>query len=92
MSIKEELDTTDVAHGIKDIRVPTLVMWGDADVWIPFAQHFPQWQQALPHGEFIAYRGVGHVPMEEIPLQSLRDAQRFLSGVESAPMTSAAIL
>jgi pimeloyl-ACP methyl ester carboxylesterase len=68
-----------LSQGIKDIRVPTLVMWGTRDEWIPF-KYFENWKKELPGAKFIQYEGAGHTPMEEIPDETARDADLFLSG------------
>lgn len=69
-----------LSEGIKNIPHPVLVMWGTKDIWIPYGEIFPKWKNELPHAKFIVYEGVGHIPMEEIPHESARDAHLFLSG------------
>ncbi len=68
-----------LSQGIKDIKVPTLVMWGTKDEWIPF-KYFENWKKELPGAKFIQYEGAGHTPMEEMPDETARDADLFLSG------------
>jgi len=68
-----------LSQGIKDLSVPTLVMWGTKDEWIPF-RYFENWKKELPNAKFIQYEGAGHTPMEEIPDETARDADLFLSG------------
>jgi pimeloyl-ACP methyl ester carboxylesterase len=68
-----------LSRGIKDIKAPTLVMWGTKDTWIPF-KYFENWKRELPSAKFIQYDGAGHTPMEELPDQTARDADMFLSG------------
>jgi pimeloyl-ACP methyl ester carboxylesterase len=63
------------AH-IKDIKVPTLLMWGGSDRWVP-VHLVENWQRDLPSAEKRIYPGVGHIPMEEIPIQTARDADQF---------------
>ncbi len=69
-----------LSDGIKNISHPVLVMWGTKDIWIPYGEIFPKWQKELPNAKFVIYEGVGHIPMEEIPIHSARDAHLFLSG------------
>jgi pimeloyl-ACP methyl ester carboxylesterase len=52
-------------------------MWGTKDEWIPF-EYIEKWKNDLPSAKFIAYDGVGHVPMEEIPEITVQDAIKFL--------------
>jgi pimeloyl-ACP methyl ester carboxylesterase len=68
-----------LSAGIKDLKPPVLVMWGTKDKWIPF-KYFANWKAELPNAKFIQYEGAGHTPMEEIPDQTARDADLFLSG------------
>ncbi|MDI6742533.1 MAG: alpha/beta hydrolase, partial [Smithella sp.] len=55
-----------LSQGIRDIKTPTLIMWGTEDRWIPF-KYFEDWKRELPSAKFIQYEGAGHTPMEEIP-------------------------
>jgi len=68
-----------LSAGIKSIKPPTLVMWGTKDALIPF-KYFESWKKELPSAKFIQYEGAGHIPMEEIPDETARDADLFLSG------------
>lgn len=65
------------ADSIKNIKSPTLILWGDEDKWIPL-EHAYQFKKDLPNSTLIHYENVGHVPMEEIPEQSAIDAKSFL--------------
>jgi pimeloyl-ACP methyl ester carboxylesterase len=67
----------DLSKGISDIRTPTLVMWGKKDEWIPYAE-MSKWKEALPSASFITYENEGHVPMEESPEITVKDAMDFL--------------
>ncbi|MBM7060136.1 alpha/beta hydrolase [Pseudomonas sp. UL073] len=74
---REELHGT--AQRVANLKVPTLLMWGERDRWIS-PKHVPLWQRDVPGIQVKTYPGVGHVPMEEIPEQSAADAMRFLRG------------
>lgn len=67
------------ARHVPKIRCPVLVMWGEQDAWIPPA-HADAFQRDLPHAQVKRYPGVGHMPMEEIPELTARDALAFLLG------------
>ena len=60
--------------------MPTLIMWGDRDSWIPISQAYSL-EKAIPGSKVIVFEGVGHVPMEEIPTESVAKYLAFL-GVE----------
>jgi pimeloyl-ACP methyl ester carboxylesterase len=62
---------------IPEIEVPTLVMWGEQDTWIP-PEHGERFADDVPDSELVTYEGVGHIPMEEAPDSSAPDAAEFL--------------
>ncbi len=62
---------------ISKIAQPTLLLWGEDDIWIPVA-HGHHFADDIKGSQLIVYPGVGHVPMEEIPIASARDARAFL--------------
>ena len=76
--LREKNKTEIISTEIPQIKPPTLVMWGTKDEWIPFAL-LDRWKKDLPTASYIAYEGAGHVPMEEIPEITARDAHEFLS-------------
>lgn len=65
--------------GVNTIKVPTLIMWGKEDAWIPL-DVMERFKKDLPQARAIVYDGAGHVPMEEIPEITAKDADNFLSG------------
>jgi len=64
---------------LKSIQAPTLIMWGEKDHWIP-VRHAKKFHDALPDSELIYYSDCGHMPMEEKPELSAKDAAEFLLG------------
>ncbi len=76
---RKQAKDKNLSRGIKDLKPPTLVMWGTKDALIPF-KYFDNWKKELPTAKFIQYEGAGHIPMEEIPDETARDADMFLSG------------
>jgi pimeloyl-ACP methyl ester carboxylesterase len=63
---------------LKRIEAPTLLMWGEKDAMIPFANS-ADYLRALPHGTLAALPGVGHLPQEEAPA-SVTLLREFLDG------------
>ena len=64
-------------NNIRKISIPTLIQWGVQDEWIPLA-HGHKFDELLPDSKLIIYKGAGHIPMEEIPEETARDARNFL--------------
>jgi len=62
-----------------NISVPTLILWGERDNWIP-VEHAQLFQGLIPDSEVITYPDLGHVPMEEAPEVTAKDVQAFLIG------------
>lgn len=62
---------------IRSIKVPTLILWGKKDAWIPVSNAY-QFKDAILHSQLTIFDGAGHVPMEEIPEQTVKEALNFL--------------
>lgn len=62
---------------LREIKTPTLVMWGRQDPWLP-VEHAEKFASYLPEAEVLIYDDAGHLPMEELPRRSAADARRFL--------------
>ena len=77
LAIQKTLETEPV--GVNTIKVPTLIMWGKQDRWIPL-HVMERFKKDIPHARVILYEGAGHIPMEEIPEVTAKDADAFLSG------------
>ena len=77
-TMKEQSKNEHLGDRIKDIETPTLLMWGSEDEWVPLSI-MQQFHQALPNSQTIVYEGVGHMPMEELPVQTSRDAHSFFT-------------
>lgn len=75
--IKGHMETE--SAGVNTIKIPTLIMWGKQDSWIPLSV-MERFKKDIPHARTIVYDGVGHMPMEEIPEITAKDADTFLSG------------
>jgi pimeloyl-ACP methyl ester carboxylesterase len=62
---------------IKRLRLPTLILWGGRDTWIP-PEHAEYFRRDIPGSQLIVYDELGHVPMEEDPARTALDVLRFL--------------
>jgi pimeloyl-ACP methyl ester carboxylesterase len=76
-TMSEQSDNPNLGALVPSIQMPTLLMWGEQDDWVPLAV-MQRFADDLPHAERIVYPGVGHMPMEEIPQRSALDAHRFI--------------
>jgi len=89
--LRKIADDASYSDKVKDVLVPTLLMWGEKDEWIPL-DVMTNFHRDLAYSEYIIYEGVGHLPMEEVPVQSARDADHFfmseLQQVMSHPQES----
>jgi pimeloyl-ACP methyl ester carboxylesterase len=59
------------------VPCPTLIQWGEEDDWLPLSLA-EQFADEIPDARLQTYPGVGHVPMEEAPAETARDAAAFL--------------
>ncbi|WP_109480656.1 alpha/beta fold hydrolase [Paraburkholderia sp. C35] len=73
------LDFADLDTSVlSSIDVPTLVLWGAKDRWIPPA-HAAEFTRRIPGAQSVMYDGLGHIPMEEAPQRVLQDLRAFFA-------------
>ena len=60
------------------VRVPTLVLWGREDTWVPVAQA-DRFVAAIPGSRKVVIEGCGHLPQEERPAEVASLVEEFLS-------------
>ena len=72
-----QLEYADHSDLVRNLRQPTLVLWGSEDHLIPtsIAKRF---EADLPHGKLVMFDGLGHVPHEENPTSTVAEVIRFL--------------
>ncbi len=66
------------------LHMPTLILWGDQDIWLPVENGY-RFLHAIPSAELIIYEGLGHVPMEENPTLTAEDLVEFLEKKDPPP-------
>jgi len=59
------------------IRAPTLLVWGERDAMIPFANS-NDYLKALPDARLVSFPAAGHLPQEEAAADSLAAVEAFL--------------
>lgn len=62
---------------IKNINIPTLIIWGEGDGLIPL-EVAQQFHQDLPKDTLIIFKNLGHTPMEEDPETTVNAVKKFL--------------
>lgn len=67
----------DNSSKLKKIKAPTLLLWGKEDRWISPSLG-EKFQEKIPNAELVIMEGIGHVPMEESPAESLEVVMEFL--------------
>ena len=68
---------TSAYHRISDIQHPTLVLWGDKDELFP-EEHAHRFSEDLANDTLVIMKDIGHVPMEESPMESVQAVLSFL--------------
>jgi pimeloyl-ACP methyl ester carboxylesterase len=62
---------------LRQIKAPTLLVWGEADAMIPIGNAL-DYLQAIPGSRLVSWPQVGHLPQEEAAEQSLKAVAEFL--------------
>jgi len=63
---------------LRRIQAPTLLLWGEQDGMIPFT-NAADYMRDIPHAKLVALPGLGHVPFEEAPAESIAPVMTFLA-------------
>ncbi len=75
----EQVVMVDPLPLLRSIKAPTLLLWGQKDGMIPFANS-ADYLRTIPGSTLAAMPGLGHVPQEEAPEVSLAKLTAFLAG------------
>ena len=90
MSINLGAQPENLAATLNTIKVPTLILWGDADLLLEPASA-RKFAAAISGAKLITYPQVGHLPQIEIPARSAAAVGEFLDTVTKtspAPATT----
>jgi pimeloyl-ACP methyl ester carboxylesterase len=78
LSRMEQMLPLDPEPVLRHLAAPTLLMWGEADHMIPFA-NAGDYLRVMPHARLVSFSDLGHVPQEEAPDESLPALRQFLA-------------
>lgn len=67
---------------VKDVALPTLIIWGEDDKLIP-VEVAHELDKRIANSELVVFEGLGHIPMEESPLKTVKPAKDFIASVVS---------
>jgi non-heme chloroperoxidase len=77
---------TDVATGLGAHRIPTLLLWGERDAYLPRSEQ-DALLRLIPGARLVAYAGTGHTPHWERPADFARDLVGFVDGARTAAVS-----
>lgn len=80
--VKARLDKD--SQQIKNISQPTLILWGEEDMYFPVANAH-RFKQDIKHSYLHTYKKVGHLPMEEVPMLSVAHFKNFMVQLADTP-------
>jgi len=81
--LARDFGQTSIAHRLKEIQAPTLIIWGQYDAVIPM--HWGhRFQQDIANAELVVFPKCGHCPHEEEPEKFLETVNSFLRRNDSA--------
>jgi pimeloyl-ACP methyl ester carboxylesterase len=69
---------------LKRLRVPTLILWGAQDRWVPIADAF-RFQHDIKGAKLEIFEKLGHNPMEEDPKATAAAVAAFLKPIPPPP-------
>ena len=61
----------------KPLTTPALILWGEEDKLIP-ASSAAWFAKRFPNNRTHIYKGIGHIPMQELPDESARDVMAWM--------------
>lgn len=79
MAMVNKTNYKDNTYRLKELKSPTLIIWGEEDNWIP-VENAHRFLNAIPKARLVLYEGIGHLPMEEEPVDTAAEVSRFIHG------------
>ncbi|MCB1022846.1 MAG: alpha/beta hydrolase [Acidobacteria bacterium] len=81
MLAREQFGDYPIEDKLKDIRIPTLIIWGAEDEVIPLKAG-EKMNSLIRDSELRVYEKVGHIPEEEVPEKLTKDVIGFIDATE----------
>jgi pimeloyl-ACP methyl ester carboxylesterase len=78
--LRQGPDAPDAYKAMSTITAPTLVIWGEADPWIPVSDA-ARFTTDIKGARSIIYPNIGHLPQEEKPAETAAAVDSFLASV-----------
>ena len=72
---------------VENIHVPTLIIWGEEDMVIP-VETGHELHKRIKGSQIVTHKGLGHIPMEENPRKTVKEAKNFLAAISASNKTS----
>lgn len=79
-AVAKDALTADYSKDLKELSVPTLIIWGDKDVFCPKSDQNIL-VTAIKRSRLLVYEGVGHAAQWEDPERFTRDLVDFINGI-----------
>jgi pimeloyl-ACP methyl ester carboxylesterase len=76
--LRMRVDLAASPERIKNIKQPTLLLWGGQDRLIP-PSHAKRFAKDIAGSKLVVFDALGHLPHEEEPMQTVATAQAFLA-------------
>jgi pimeloyl-ACP methyl ester carboxylesterase len=70
--------TSSVREHLREIEVPTLILWGEEDRIVP-GEAAHGFQAAIRNSKLVIYPNTGHLPQEEVTDESAAEVRAFLA-------------
>lgn len=83
--VKARLDKD--SHLIKNISVPTLILWGENDIYFPVGNAY-RFNADIAGSKLFVFRDSGHFPMEEHPAEVANEINKFIDSLENMNTSS----
>ncbi len=74
-------NTDDITSKYKEIKIPTLIIWGEYDKIIPLSIG-RRLKQAIPNSKLAVIHDCGHMPQEEKPKETVEIISDFLNNLK----------